>query len=87
MIRKTPVLPLSAVTDSIGPLKVSTALVGPSCPTISVSAFVTCGRLEHEADDRDERDERREQGEHPVVGHRRRPVGEVVLLELLEACA
>ena len=34
------------------------------------------------SDQRDHRDQRREQREQPVVGERRRPVGEVVLLEL-----
>ena len=40
-------------------------------------------RVAEDPEHRDERDERREQREQPVVRERRRPVGEVVLAELL----
>ena len=39
-------------------------------------------RIGDQADDRDERDQRGEQGEQPVVGEGRRPIAQVVLLEL-----
>ena len=42
------------------------------------------GGIEDEPDDRDQRDQRGEDREHAVVGERRRPVGELVLLELGE---
>ena len=37
----TPAVPLLDVTDSIGPLNVSTAEAGPSAPITSVRNFVT----------------------------------------------
>ena len=39
-------------------------------------------RVADQADDREQRDHRGEDGEHAVVGQRRRPVGAVVVLEL-----
>ena len=68
--------------SSIGPLKVSAADAGPIDVTTSVSEFVTVFGIADQADDRDQRDQRREDRQHRVVGQRRRPVGEVVLLEL-----
>ena len=51
---------------------------------ISSSASLVCGYWPTSPSERDQHQQRREQRHHAVVGERRRPVGEVVLAELLD---
>ena len=80
--KSTPAVWRLAVMLSIGPRNVSAALDGPEIADDVVQRVGGPVGVAEQPDDRHQGDERREQGQHAVVGERRRPVREVVVAEL-----